>query len=279
LTLSPGGRIIHHMMNSSRHPHAGKHVSGGEQSGHPVGPAVVVDDLHVVRGKREVLHGITVDVPQGQVVGLLGPSGCGKTTLMRAIVGVQIVKSGRVTVLGRPAGSKQLRRRVGYVTQDASVYDDLTIRQNLQYFRTLVGAPKSDIDRVLEATRLTDEASSLVANLSGGQVSRVSLAAALLGSPEVLVLDEPTVGLDPLLRVELWTLFRELAAQGTALLVSSHVMDEAVRCDRLMLMRDGLVLADDTPEALYQETGTTDMEQVFLTLIERETQSEFGRAS
>jgi ABC-2 type transport system ATP-binding protein len=243
------------------------------------GPAVEVEDLRVQRGKREVLHGITVEVPQGQVVGLLGPSGCGKTTLMRAIVGVQIVKSGRVTVLGRPAGSPSLRRRVGYVTQDASVYDDLTVRQNLEYFRAVLGAPKSDVGRVIEETRLTDEASSLVGNLSGGQVSRVSLAAALLGQPELLILDEPTVGLDPLLRVELWTLFRELAAQGRALLVSSHVMDEAARCDRLVLLRDGIILADDTPAALYEATGTSDMEQVFLTLIDRETRGEFGRAS
>jgi ABC-2 type transport system ATP-binding protein len=266
------------MMNSARRS-GGRHASGAERSPAFTGPAVVVEGLTVVRGRREVLHGISVEVPQGEVVGLLGPSGGGKTTLMRAIVGVQLVKSGQVTVLGRPAGSAPLRRRVGYVTQDASVYDDLTVRQNLEYFRTLLGAPKSDIDRVLEATRMTDQASSLVANLSGGQVSRVSLAAALLGEPELLVLDEPTVGLDPLLRVELWTLFRELAAQGAALLVSSHVMDEAVRCDRLLLLRDGVVLADDTPAALYEATGTTDMEQVFLTLIERESRAEFGRAS
>ncbi len=253
-------RIIHRMMNSGA-------------------SAVEVEDLRVRRGGREVLHEISVSVPRGVVVGLLGPSGCGKTTLMRAIVGVQIVKSGRVTVLGQPAGSAPLRRRVGYVTQAASVYEDLTVRQNLDYFRTILGAPKSDIDRVLQATHLDGQANSLVGRLSGGQESRVSLAAALLGRPELLVLDEPTAGLDPLLRVELWTLFHELAEQGTTLLVSSHVMDEAVRCDRLLLMRDGAILADDTPSALYAETGTSDMEQAFLTLIERERRQEFGRAS
>jgi ABC-2 type transport system ATP-binding protein len=242
-------------------------------------PAVVVEDLVVRRGGRDVLPGITVSVPRGAVVGLLGPSGSGKTTLMRAIVGVQLVQGGTVTVLGEPAGSAQLRSRVGYVTQAASVYDDLTIRQNLEYFRALLRAPKGDVDRVLAATHLEDHARSLVGSLSGGQESRVSLAAALLGSPELLVLDEPTVGLDPVLRVELWNLFHELADSGTTLLVSSHVMDEAVRCDRLILLRDGLILADDTPAGLYAATDTTDMEEAFLTLIDRETRGEFGRAS
>ena len=241
--------------------------------------AVEIEDLHVVRGRREVLHGISLAVPTGSVVGLLGPSGCGKTTLMRAIVGVQIVKGGRVTVLGQQPGGRPLRRRVGYVTQDASVYDDLTVRQNLDYIRSLLGAPRADVDRVLAATHLEDKAGSLVGDLSGGQESRVSLAAALLGTPELLILDEPTVGLDPVLRVELWTLFHELAEQGTTLLVSSHVMDEAVRCDRLVLLRDGVVLADDTPAGLYAATGTTEMEEAFLTLIERDGRDEFGTAS
>nr|WP_286279336.1 ABC transporter ATP-binding protein [Naasia aerilata] len=242
-------------------------------------PAVAVEDLLVRRGGRDVLRDVSVSVPRGAVVGLLGPSGSGKTTLLRAIVGVQITHGGRVTVLDEPAGSAPLRRRVGYVTQSASVYDDLTIRQNLEYFRALLRAPKSDIDRVLAATHLEDHASSLVGSLSGGQESRVSLAAALLGSPDLLVLDEPTVGLDPLLRVELWNLFHELADQGTTLLVSSHVMDEAVRCDRLILLREGVILADDTPAGLYAATGTSDMEEAFLTLIEREKRTEFGRAS
>ena len=232
-------------------------------------PAVDVTDLHVQRGKHPVLHGLSVSVPRGVVVGLLGPSGCGKTTLLRTIVGVQVVQSGTVTVLGREAGSASLRHRVGYVTQHASVYDDLTVRQNLQYFRAVLGAPRSDVDRVLTLTDLTSQAGQLVGSLSGGQRSRVSLAGALLGSPDLLVLDEPTVGLDPLLRVELWTLFHQLAASGTSLLVSSHVMDEASRCDRLLLMRDGEILADDTPAGLLASTGASDTEGAFLALIAR----------
>jgi len=232
-------------------------------------PAVSVRDLRVRRGNIRVLHGLNLDVPRGQVVGLLGPSGSGKTTLMRAIVGVQVVKSGHVTALGEPAGSARLRHRVGYVTQDASVYDDLTVRQNLMYFRTVLGAPRSDVDRVIALTDLGEQGGQLAGSLSGGQRSRVSLAGALLGSPDLLVLDEPTVGLDPVLRVELWSLFHRLAADGTSLLVSSHVMDEATRCDRLLLMRGGEILADDTPGGLLAATATTDMEQAFLVLIGR----------
>lgn len=231
------------------------------------GPVVVVNDLHAKRGGRRVLHGLNLTVPRGVVVGLIGPSGCGKTTLMRSIVGVQVVQSGTVTVLGEPAGTASLRRRVGYVTQDASIYDDLTVRQNLQYFRAVLGAPRSDVQRVIEATDLIAQAGQLAGSLSGGQRSRVSLAGALLGSPELLVLDEPTVGLDPVLRVELWSLFHRLAAAGTSLLVSSHVMDEASRCDRLLLMRHGEVLADDTPAGLLAATGTADIEAAFLALI------------
>ncbi|SDJ90648.1 ABC-2 type transport system ATP-binding protein [Cryobacterium psychrotolerans] len=230
-------------------------------------PAVVVRDLHARRGRHPVLHCLSLTVPRGIVMGLIGPSGCGKTTLMRSIVGVQIVQSGEVTVLGEPAGTASLRRRVGYVTQDASIYDDLTVRQNLAYFRAVLGVPRGDVDRVIEATDLGSNAGQLAGSLSGGQRSRVSLAGALLGSPELLVLDEPTVGLDPVLRVELWGLFHRLAAAGTSLLVSSHVMDEAARCDRLLLMRHGEVLADDTPQGLLAATGTADIEAAFLALI------------
>ena len=229
--------------------------------------AIHTDDLRVRRGKREVLHGVAIDVPQGALVGLLGPSGSGKTTLMRAIVGVQRSVTGTVTVLGSPAGTASLRRRIGYVTQDASVYDDLTVRQNLNYFSAIIGAPRSDADRVIEATDLGEQANQLVGSLSGGELSRASLAVALLGSPELLVLDEPTVGLDPVLRVELWTMFKRLASEGTTLLVSSHVMDEATRCDRLVLLRDGEILTEETPSSLLERTGTTDAEEAFLTLI------------
>lgn len=229
--------------------------------------AVRIAGLRVRRGKRTVLDGFDLELPRGGVIGLLGPSGSGKTTLMRAIVGVQSIESGTVTVLGDTAGSAPLRHRVGYVTQDASVYDDLTVRQNLRYFARVLGAPSSDVDRVIAETDLGSHADSLVGSLSGGQSSRASLAAALLGSPELLVLDEPTVGLDPVLRVELWTLFRRLAERGVTLLVSSHVMDEATRCDRLLLLRGGELLADDSPEGLLRATGTTDAEAAFLVLI------------
>lgn len=237
-----------------------------------------IEGLRVHRGKHEVLHGLSLRVETGALVGLLGPSGSGKSTLMRAIVGVQKVKSGSVVVLGQPAGSPQLRDRIGYVTQSASVYDDLTVRQNLRYFRSILGAPREDVDRVLEQTDLGAQANSLVGSLSGGQRGRASLAAALLGSPELLVLDEPTVGLDPVLRSDLWSLFRSLAEAGTTMLVSSHVMDEATRCDRLLLLRDGDLLADLTPQELLESTGMTDPEEAFLTLIRRARDAE-GTAS
>ncbi|MEL4317752.1 ABC transporter ATP-binding protein [Leifsonia sp. YIM 134122] len=230
-------------------------------------PAVDIRDLQVRRGTTDVLHGLDLSIARGGVVGLLGPSGSGKTTLMRAIVGVQVVSSGTVTVLGEPAGSVPLRHRVGYVTQSASVYDDLTVSQNIAYFSSVLGAPRSDIARVIDETDLAPFADRVVATLSGGQRSRVSLAAALLGAPELLVLDEPTVGLDPVLRVQLWELFHRLADAGTTLLVSSHVMDEATRCDRLLLMRDGEMLADDTPQALLGATGASDVEGAFLAII------------
>ena len=232
-------------------------------------PAIVVRDLHVRRARIPVLQGLSLTVPSGRIVGLLGPSGSGKTSLMRSIVGVQIVDSGSIEVLGLPAGSKALRKRVAYVTQQASVYDDLTVRQNLAYFRRMLGAPASDVDSVIERTDLGSVAGRLAGSLSGGQRGRVSLAAALLGAPEVLVLDEPTVGLDPVLRVELWGLFHRLAEAGATLLVSSHVMDEARRCDRLLLMRDGALLADDTVPGVLEATGSDDVETAFLRLIER----------
>ena len=230
--------------------------------------AVSVKDLRVVRGRREVLHALTFDVAQGSVTGLLGPSGGGKTTLMRALVGVQARVTGTVDVLGRPAGSPELRSRIGYVTQAPAVYTDLTVRENLAYFAAVVGAPKRDVDRVLAAVDLEAYASDRVDHLSGGQRSRVGLATALLGAPDLLVLDEPTVGLDPVLRRDLWARFHQLAEHGTTLLVSSHVMDEATRCDRLLLVRDGALVADDTEAGLLAATGARDVEAAFLAIVE-----------
>jgi ABC-2 type transport system ATP-binding protein len=233
-------------------------------------PTIVVRDLTVVRGSTEALRGVSLDVAGGRVTGLLGPSGSGKTTLMRAIVGVQRVASGRVDVLGLAAGVPELRRRVAYVTQTPSVYADLTVRENLRFFASIL---RADGDRVLgaiEAVGLGDHAGRVVGTLSGGERARASLATALLGAPDVLVLDEPTVGLDPVLRRDLWRLFHEIAAVGRTVLVSSHVMDEAERCDDLVLLRSGRVLASSTPAGLREETGADDLDGAFLRLIDGE---------
>ncbi|GAA2519307.1 ABC transporter ATP-binding protein [Streptomyces longisporus] len=253
----------------------------------PPAPAVRAEGLTVTRGPRTVLRGLDFTVPRGQITGLLGPSGCGKSTLMRSIVGTQAKVTGTLEVLGSPAGHPTLRTRIGYVTQAPSVYDDLTVRQNLDYFAAILapglpharmgsrgGAPiasdrRHEIDRVLTDVDLTSHADALAGNLSGGQRNRVSLAVALLGTPELLVLDEPTVGLDPVLRRDLWTLFHSIAAdRGATLLISSHVMDEAERCHRLLLMREGEILADDTPEALRTRTGSETVEAAFLHLVD-----------
>jgi ABC-2 type transport system ATP-binding protein len=232
--------------------------------------AVEVRDLRVRRGSTQVFAGLRLDIPGGQITGLLGPSGCGKTTLMRSIVGVQKVDAGTVTVLGDPAGTSPQRRRVAYDTQAASVYGDLTVRQNLRYFARLIGAPRTDVDRVIGEVGLSGHADQTIGSLSGGEETRASLAVAMLGSPELLVLDEPTVGLDPVLRAELWSLFRGLADGGTTIIVSSHVMDEALRCDRLVLMRAGRIIADTTPAGLFAETGVSDPDAAFLALVERD---------
>jgi ABC-2 type transport system ATP-binding protein len=232
------------------------------------GPAVEVAGLRVRRGSRDVLRDLTLAVPVGRVVGLLGPSGSGKSTLLRAIVGTQRIAAGSVTVLGRPAGAAELRDTIGYMTQAASVYDDLTAAENVAYFARVLGAPRGDVARVLREVDLTEHAGRIVGALSGGQRARVSLAVALLGSPRLLVLDEPTVGLDPVLRRDLWNLFGALAARGVTLLVSSHVMDEARRCDRILLLDDGRLLADDTPAGLLDATGTADADDAFLALVE-----------
>jgi ABC-2 type transport system ATP-binding protein len=222
----------------------------------------------VRRGGALVLPGVALDVPSGTVTGLLGPSGSGKTTLMRSIVGVQIVESGSVRVLGLPAGAPELRRRVGYVTQDPSVYGDMSVRENLRYFARILGVPSSRVDEAIDEVDLRSQAGQLARTLSGGERSRVSLATALLGRPELLVLDEPTVGLDPVLRRDLWAGFHRLAETGTTLLVSSHVMDEAERCDQLVLMRDGLIVAVGPPADLLARTGAASLEDAFLALAE-----------
>lgn len=262
---------IHHMMNSPYAAGAGRAPTAA-----PATAAVEARALTVVRGDRTVLRGLDFTVEPGRITGLLGPSGCGKSTLMRAVVGTQAKVTGTLDVLGRPAGHPALRPRIGYVTQAPSVYSDLTVRQNLDYFASVLQPGRSrretrrdTVTRAIQDVDLTTHADALAGNLSGGQLSRVSLAVALLGTPELLVLDEPTVGLDPVLRRDLWNLFHTLAAErGTTILVSSHVMDEAERCHRLMLMRAGEILAADTPEALRARTGSATVEEAFLHLVD-----------
>jgi ABC-2 type transport system ATP-binding protein len=239
-------------------------VTVGETSAVAVG----VEGLRVVRGGVPVLDGLSLEVAAGTVTGLVGPSGGGKSTLLRAIVGVQIVAAGRITVLGEPAGAPALRRRVAYMTQSLSVYLDLSVRENLQYFARIYGTSRTSVDEAIATVALEELSDRVLLRLSGGERARVTLAAALLAEPEVLVLDEPTVGLDPLLRRDLWTLFKRLADGGATLLVSSHVMDEAERCDTLLLLREGRLLASGSPADLRSRTGAEGLDEVFLRLVE-----------
>ncbi|MBC7633059.1 ABC transporter ATP-binding protein [Aeromicrobium sp.] len=232
--------------------------------------AISVDDLTVVRGGNTVISNLTVSVAHGSVTGLLGPSGCGKSTLIRAIAGIQVIRSGSVRVLDSTAGSTEARRTVAYVTQASSVYPDLTVLQNLRYFAALAGSDASAVREALTNVGLVDKSDTLAGDLSGGQLTRVSLAAALLADPDLYLLDEPTVGLDPVLRRDLWQLFHDLADSGKTLLISSHVMDEAGRCDRVLLMREGRLIADASPAELRARAGTPDLEQAFLRLAEAE---------
>ncbi|CAM3205915.1 ABC transporter ATP-binding protein [Mycobacterium colombiense] len=235
-----------------------------------------IDHLRVVRGKRPALHDFSVRIAAGSITGLLGPSGCGKTTLIRCIVGTQIISTGTVTVLGKQAGSAELRHRIGYLPQDPTIYNDLRVVDNVRYFAALYGFDGRAADVAIDRVGLTDHRTALCGNLSGGQRTRVSLACALVCQPDLLVLDEPTVGLDPVLRADLWEQFAELARAGTTLLVSSHVMDEADHCGDLLLMRDGRLVAHTTPSRLREDTGCTSLEDAFLSIIKRSTMREAG---
>jgi len=231
--------------------------------------AIAVEDLIIKKKRQTILKGLTFTIPVGKITGLIGPSGSGKTTLMRTIVGAQAITKGEVTVLGEPAGTAGLRKRIGYVTQAPAIYPDLTVEQNLRYFATILKYGKDTVDKTLDAVDLAPQRKQLAATLSGGQRSRASLAVALLGDPELLVLDEPTIGLDPVLREQLWALFKRLADEGKTLLVSSHVMDEAARCDDLLLLREGELIAATTPGRLREVTKTNDLDSAFLAVIER----------
>jgi ABC-2 type transport system ATP-binding protein len=239
--------------------------------------AIVATHLSIMRGKQAIIRDLTMYIRPGRIVGLIGPSGAGKTTLMRAIVGVQRLSGGELTVLGERAGTASLRRRIGYVTQTPAIYGDLTVEQNLRYFAQLVRASRQDVSLIIDKVQLSAQRHQLVDSLSGGQKARVSLAVALLGQPDLLVLDEPTVGLDPLLRAELWDMFAGLAAEGKTLLVSSHVMDEAERCDDLVLLRDGQVLWNDSRVALLEATSTDTVGAAFITAIRQRGASDVSR--
>jgi len=245
--------------------------SDGELPDGAADAAIDVENLRVIRGKRVALEDITVRIARGTITGLLGPSGCGKTTLMRSVVGTQIIEQGTVTVLGHPAGSAELRHSVGYVTQDPTIYDDLRVIDNVRYFAALTGVDVANVDEAIATVGLDDHRTALCGNLSGGQRTRASLACALVSHPDLLVLDEPTVGLDPVLRVDLWEQFQRLAAHGTTLLVSSHVMDEADHCGDLLLMREGHLLAHTTPTKLREDTGCQSLEEAFLSVIRHST--------
>lgn len=229
--------------------------------------AVEVRDLRIRRSGRDVLDGLSFDVPAGSLTGLVGPSGCGKTTLMRAIVGVQRISGGSIRVLSHRAGSPVLRRRVAYTSQSLSIYRDITVWANVAYFAGLLGLDVTAVDRAISIVGLDDVADTPVERLSGGQASRASLACALVGDPALLVLDEPTVGLDPLTRESLWRTFRGLADQGVCVLISSHVMDEAARCDSTILMREGRILAHEPLSSLIARTRTRGPEEAFIALV------------
>lgn len=228
--------------------------------------AVRLESVGVTIGKTPILSDISLELPRGQIIGLLGPSGAGKTTLIRAIIGRQRIAVGTAEVLDELPTSSALRSQLGYMTQGSAFYDDLTTRQNLAYFATMRGANAREVDETLEAVELRQQADQLASTLSGGQRSRLSLAIALLGRPQLLLLDEPTVGVDPVLRQQLWQLFRQVSSDGTTVIISSHIMDEAELCDELVLLRDGRVLAQGTPRQLCNETQTSSVEQAFLQL-------------
>lgn len=233
-----------------------------------VSATVVCEQLNVTREKNHILYDLNLEIPRGLIMGLLGPSGSGKTTLMRAMAGLQVIESGQIRVLDLPAGSKALRHKIAYSTQSASVYSDLTCIENIKYFASLYDHNEKTPEQILHDVDLTSNAKQMAGSLSGGERARLALATTLVGAPELLILDEPTVGLDPVLRVQLWRLFNKLADQGKTLLVSSHVMDEADSCHDLILLRNGRVLAQGTPAALRARTGKSRMDEVFIDLIE-----------
>lgn len=221
-------------------------------------------------GRKTVLDQVNLDVPAGRIVCLLGPSGCGKTTMVNLVMGILVPTAGTVQVLGEQAPYPTARRRIGFMPQDTALYEDVTAVENLRFFGTLNGlrAPElaDAIDDMLAFTRLDSNRNRLVGAFSGGMKRRLSLGVAMLHRPDLLVLDEPTVGLDPEHRRRIWERFRELAAGGVTLLVTTHIMDEALQCDDVAMLRNGRVIAYDTPSALLAQTGAENLEDAFLAL-------------
>ncbi len=239
-------------------------------------PAIEIKNVTVVLGDGfKALRNVSIDLTSGKIIGFIGPSGAGKTTLIRSIVGRQRIDAGSITVFGQPAGSADLRRQMSYMTQATSVYSDLSARQNLHYFAVMYGMgrreAKAAVSQILREIDMSSRADQLVSSLSGGQKQRVSLGIALIGHPRLMILDEPTVGLDPVLRDQIWDMFRRLAAKGTTIVISSHVMEEAGRCDDLLLIRDGHVLAHDAPDSFCEKAGVDSVEEGFLKLVEKKS--------
>ena len=229
------------------------------------GFAVEVDGVVKRFGRQLVLDDVDLRVRPGEVYGLLGPNGAGKTTLIRCLVGLVRPDAGTVRVLGRRLPDLGVLARVGYMTQAPALYPDLSVAENLRFFAAISGAD-GDVDEALRFVDMEARRSSVVSTLSGGMRTRISLACALVHRPELLLLDEPTVGVDPQLRALLWERFRDMTTNGTSIVVSSHVMDEAERCDRLGLIRFGRLLAEGTADELRHLAGSDHLEDAFLNL-------------
>jgi ABC-2 type transport system ATP-binding protein len=228
-------------------------------------PAIRAVDLVKAFGPIRAVDGISFELTPGRIYGLLGPNGSGKTTLIRLLTGMTRATQGRAEVLGTVMPNRPILSRIGYMTQSDGIYPALTVGENAEFFGATYGVRGEDAAaEALRVVDLADRRKAVAGTLSGGQRRRLSLACALIHSPSVLFLDEPTVGVDPALRVQFWSHFRALAAAGTTLVVSSHVMDEADRCDELLFIRDGKAIARGTGKELRKRAGADDLEQAFL---------------
>ena len=230
--------------------------------------AVNIDGVSKSFGSFMALNGVTLRVRKGEIYGLLGPNGAGKTTLIRLIVGLLEAQAGTVTVLGQRMPNVPVLRHIGYMTQAAALYPALSVEENVRFFAAINGAEEGVKD-ALELVQLYDRRKSVVSTLSGGMRTRCSLACAVVHRPELLLLDEPTVGVDPELRVQLWEDFRRMAEAGTTIVVSSHVMDEADRCQRLGLIQYGRLIDEGSPADIRAKAGTQNLEEAFLALAGR----------